>query len=129
MTHLNHVPKDHTREDYDFEYEDGRWGPIRVVDTVWCRRHGWENEIIPSDWITKEVAYNSPFIYRWTCPTCGKTRNHMMRSSAKFYTAEKALKSVTSHINFLHNGIVPHRRFKWPSDMNEDPRLFVKAYS
>lgn len=44
----------HTREDYDFRYKDGRWGPIvreAILDkdgfTVvgkkhWCREHGWE---------------------------------------------------------------------------------------
>jgi hypothetical protein len=99
--------------------------PIRVQDTVWCNRHGWEREIVPSSWITKEVSFNQPWIYRWTCPTCGQSRNRKLYGSNRlYYTEALALKAVQSHINAKHNGIVPYRRKRWSSDHTEDPRLF-----
>ena len=53
----NVLPPRHDRDDYDFEYNDGVWGPIRIgaIDVpdvpinipakVWCKRHGWEIEL------------------------------------------------------------------------------------
>lgn len=120
----NVLPRDHTREDYDFEYADGAMAPIRVGDTVWCIRHGWEREIVPSSWLHKD--YDST--WWWTCPACGESRNRMIRISKQFnriiYSRRMALKSVWSHINAKHDGIVPHRRKRWSSDDLEDPRLF-----
>lgn len=55
----NILPPDHTREDYDFERSNGT-GPIRLLGhrgkwtsippSVWCKRHGWEDELLaPGD--------------------------------------------------------------------------------
>jgi hypothetical protein len=57
MADLNVLPEHHTRDDYDFDYRDGSMGPIRLPAEhnpaifysrgamVWCKRHGWEDEI------------------------------------------------------------------------------------
>lgn len=126
----NVLPRDHTREDYDYQYDNGVMAPIRIrsldYTSVWCNRHGWEREIIPASWITKEVSYSHPWIYRWTCPTCGEsrsTKNYILRHHNP---EQLALKAVWAHINAKHDGIVPHRKIKWDSDGNEDPRLFYK---
>lgn len=53
----NVLPLDHSRIDFDFDYKDGVWGPIRIGGIsvpsipinipvhVWCKRHGWEEEV------------------------------------------------------------------------------------
>jgi hypothetical protein len=53
----NVLPSEHSREDFDFDYKDGVWGPIRIggicipsipvniPSHVWCKRHGWEEEV------------------------------------------------------------------------------------
>jgi hypothetical protein len=57
----NILPPAHEREDYDFDYDDGVAGPIRshavdipdipihIAAKVWCRRHGWEEEMTEAE--------------------------------------------------------------------------------
>jgi hypothetical protein len=55
----NILPPGHTRKDFDFKYQDGVMGPIRLARQkndsifldipakVWCIRHThWENEVL-----------------------------------------------------------------------------------
>lgn len=58
----NLLPPNHSREDFDFLYGDGVWGPIRIGGihipeipvsipaAVWCKRHFcWEDEVMKSE--------------------------------------------------------------------------------
>lgn len=133
----NVLPRGHTREDYDFEYADGTWGPIRVpelfslhagtverltYDSVWCKRHGWEREIAPTAWIT---TYDNrgfkPDEYAWRCPVCG-----VIRRSPSYRDVPDAVKALWSHITMKHDGIVPYRKAKWESDDDADQREFIR---
>lgn len=53
----NILPLDHERCDFDFDWKDSVSGPIRIdavnvpsipiniPSHVWCKRHGWEEEV------------------------------------------------------------------------------------
>lgn len=125
----NILPVRHTREDYDFDYKDGVSGPIRIDQygtlapvSVWCKRHGWEREIIPESWIT-ETDFHShrPSEYRWRCPTCGESQTSIWYTSSVL-----AVEGCARHIAKEHDAIVPYRKHKWDSDEHDDPREFMK---
>lgn len=79
----NVLPAGHTRADYDFDYADGEWGPIRVsrqtnpqifLDLpalIWCRRHGWEREILPERDVFQDAESKA---WGWRCSLCGRDR-------------------------------------------------------
>jgi hypothetical protein len=65
---------------------------------VWCRRHGWEKEIIPATDVFRDGE-----VWGWRCPTCGRSRieERFSRGSAE--------QSLAAHVKDKHAGTVPFR--------------------
>jgi hypothetical protein len=112
----NVLPVNHKRDDYDFDYRDGTWGTIRLsavnnclvpIDLpaqIWCRRHGWEKEIVPNSDVFEVTDEKVGKGWGWRCPTCGRSR-----VDARFTSQGRAERSLDMHIDDKHQGIMPYR--------------------